>query len=309
MKYTVIICTFNRAQFLSKALNSLLSQTFRKDDFSVIVVDNNSTDETPQIVDSFSKNNLKVKYVFEKRQGIAFARNRGAQEVTTDYFLYLDDDAVATPPWLANFDNFNTKTQGEYDCVTGLVSLSWEGNSRPSWFPDKYEPLLSSYNLGPEFIELTENNYLLTLNVAFKSESFFAVKGFREDLGRVGSSLFSGEDVDLLHRLLRAGYRAAYLPSMQAVHFVDKSRQKRYWLLRRLFWDGATQPYLDYGSNPSNINEIQRHFFYDIKILVYLLLTSPFMSDNRWVLFQRTGRLISEGKIMSKYLLKKINSE
>jgi len=55
MKYTVIICTFNRAQFLSKALNSLLSQTFRKDDFSVIVVDNNSTDETPQIVDSFSK--------------------------------------------------------------------------------------------------------------------------------------------------------------------------------------------------------------------------------------------------------------
>jgi glycosyltransferase involved in cell wall biosynthesis len=308
MKYTVIICTFNRSQFLSKALTSLLTQSFRKDDFTVIVVDNNSTDETPQVVASFSKHSLKVKYVFEKRQGIAFARNRGAQEVTTDYFLYLDDDAVVMTDWLENFDDFNTKTEKKYDCITGLVSLEWEGKSRPAWFPIKYEPLLSSYNLGPELIELTEQNYLLTLNVAFKRASFFALKGFRQDLGRVGSSLFSGEDVDLLHRLLKSGYRAAYLPSMRATHIVDKTRQKRFWLTRRLFWDGATQPYLDYGSTPSNINEIARHFIYDIKISVYLLFSSPFILDNRWILFQRIGRLISEAKIMLQYFLKKIKS-
>jgi glucosyl-dolichyl phosphate glucuronosyltransferase len=308
MKYSVIICTFNRAPFLFKALKSLLNQTFPRDDFYIIVVDNNSTDETPHVVSSFSENNLNIKYVFEKRQGIAFARNRGAQEVNTDYFLYLDDDVVAMPNWLESFDDFNTQTQGKYDCITGLASLEWEGNSRPSWFPVKYETLLSSYNLGSEFIELTENNYLLTLNVAFKRDSFFALKGFREDLGRVGSSLFSGEDVDLLHRLLKAGYHAAYLPSMKVIHFVDKNRQKRFWLKRRLFWDGATQPYLDYGSNPPKIKEIKRHLFYDLKMFVYLLITSPFILDNRWILFQRTGRLLSEAKIISKYFFKKIKS-
>jgi glycosyltransferase involved in cell wall biosynthesis len=308
LRYTIIICTFNRASLLEKALNALLEQTFGREEFSVVVVDNNSSDETPRVVESFSNRGLRIKYVFEERQGIAFARNRGAREADTEYFLYLDDDAVAAPDWLAAFDAFNASTNREYDCVAGFVSLDWSGGSRPDWLPSKYEPLLSGYDLGPAVLDLTEDNYLLTVNVAFKRSSFVDLKGFREDLGRVGGSLISGEDVDLLHRLIRSGCRVGYLPSMRVTHFVSLMRQKRSWLMKRLFWDGATQPYLDYGPLFDNVKKIERHLLYDLKMLGYFIVTSPFKSENRWMVFQRLGRIASEMKIIAGMRAKRISA-
>lgn len=257
-------------------------------------------DQTPEVVRSVAGQGLKIQYVFEERQGIAIARNRGAREVDTEYFLYLDDDAVAAPDWLASFDSFNIGTEQKYDCVAGFVSLDWGGGSRPDWLPSKYEPLFSGYDLGPAVLDLTENNYLLTVNVAFKRSAFFDLNGFREDLGRSGSSLISGEDVDMLHRLLRAGHRAVYLPSMRVSHFVDRTRQKRRWLMKRLFWDGATQPYLDYGPLFDDLKKIERHLPYDLKMLGYYAVTSPFKPDSRWMVLQRFGRIISEMKIIAR---------
>lgn len=305
MKYTVVICTFNRALFLEKAIRSLLRQTISKSEFMLIVVDNNSSDLTRQVVESFSDNDLEIKYVFESRQGISFARNRGAKESKTDYFLYLDDDAEAASDWLESFDLFQRENKDKFSCIAGHVSLNWAGGCKPSWYPEQYEPLLSGFDLGNVPRQMTKKNYLLTVNVALNRNDFWAIGGFREDLGRIGTSLISGEDVDLLHRFLDTGFRAIYLPEMKVTHMVTKERQTKSWLRKRLFWDGATQPYLDFGSAVMPPEKMIRRLFYDLKMLCLFTIQAPLSDKKYWLFFQRLGRVMSELKMLFRKIEQK----
>ena len=73
---SVCICTYNRCQGLRSALESVLGQQADRVRFEVIVVDNNSTDETKQVVDSLvRRGHSNLRYVFEGRQGLSYARN------------------------------------------------------------------------------------------------------------------------------------------------------------------------------------------------------------------------------------------
>lgn len=86
-KVSVIVPTYNRAQYLPRALNSVLAQTYR--DYEVIVVDDGSTDETPQAMKPFEG---RVTYVRQKNGGSASARNRGIEEAKGEYIAFLDSD-------------------------------------------------------------------------------------------------------------------------------------------------------------------------------------------------------------------------
>ena len=97
MKTTVIIVTYNRALDLKEALECLVQQTRTPDE--VIVVDNNSTDNTEQIVGQF-KGRLNIEYVLETEQGIAFARNRGVKHANNEIIVFTDDDCRPHTNWL-----------------------------------------------------------------------------------------------------------------------------------------------------------------------------------------------------------------
>jgi len=97
LSISVIVITFNRAKSLQKALISLARQERQPDE--VIVVDNTSTDNTKEIVLSF-RNKLNIKYIYEKRRGIPYARNTGVKNATKDIIAFTDDDCVADRNWL-----------------------------------------------------------------------------------------------------------------------------------------------------------------------------------------------------------------
>jgi glycosyltransferase involved in cell wall biosynthesis len=97
---SAIICTYNREEYLSAAIDSLLQQDFYS--YEVIVVDNASSDRTREIVGE-RLSNPRLNYVYEPILGLSVARNTGAKEARSPILAYLDDDAVASPLWLKEF--------------------------------------------------------------------------------------------------------------------------------------------------------------------------------------------------------------
>lgn len=94
---SVVIVTFNRADSLRETLTSMVHQEHRPDE--VIVVDNNSTDHTHEVVQEFVRL-LSIRYVCEERRGIPYARNAGIEAATKDIIAFIDDDCVADADWL-----------------------------------------------------------------------------------------------------------------------------------------------------------------------------------------------------------------
>ena len=97
LKISVIIVTYNRAQMLKEALESLTTQSRIPDE--VLVVDNNSSDQTKQAAESFN-GRLNIRYIFEPIQGTSTARNTGISHAAGDVIVFFDDDCIAQRDWL-----------------------------------------------------------------------------------------------------------------------------------------------------------------------------------------------------------------
>lgn len=294
---SVAICTRNRAVLLQRTLTALLDQAQSVEALEIIVVDNASTDQTADVVTSFSQ----VRYIREPHVGIANARNRALSEARGDWLIYLDDDALPCTGWLEAF--IAAIAQREAACLLGRVLLDWEGG-RPCWFPACYETLLSSYDLGEAAHEVGMGGYLLTTNTAFKRNTMLSLGGFKTHLGHKDKSLLGGEDNDIFNRLIAHGERIWYVPEALVLHWVPKARQTFRWLAVRLFWDGATQPLLDYGSGQPRRRYL-REMGRDVRRAMRLVLshyrhwhTADGRRESVLALCQQMGRLWMNWKLL-----------
>ena len=100
--FSVIIPTYNRAEILTRALNSIINQSFS--DWEMIVVDDGSNDNTKEIVQVFLKD-CRVKYIPQENQGVCAARNLGSEKATGFYIAFLDSDDYVSETWLIDFYN------------------------------------------------------------------------------------------------------------------------------------------------------------------------------------------------------------
>jgi glycosyltransferase involved in cell wall biosynthesis len=247
---SIAICTYNRAALLNRVLDSLTNQTPAGAEFEILIVDNGSTDKTRDVVTERQLQDSRIRYIVEPEPGIAHARNRAMAKARGEYLAFIDDDAWAEPDWIKNLlAPFQTVTPRP-DCVVGPVSLVWEGN-RPDWFPARFESLLCRYEMGDSPRFLDADGYLLTTNSLFHRETLLKLGGMRTDLGHKRKALIGGEDNDIFNRLIANGHRVYYQPSARVNHPVPKERQTRRFLLRRLFWDGASQPLFE-GTGVNN---------------------------------------------------------
>ena len=296
MMLSLAICTYNRAPLLPRALDSVTSQSGAAEEFEILVVDNGSTDQTREVVAKYQHKDSRIRYVVEPKPGIAQARNRALAEARGEYLAFLDDDAWADPDWLENLLAPIQAVSPAPECVVGPVSLVWEGN-RPDWFPDRFESLLCRYEMGavPRFLDA--NGYLLTTNSLFHRETLLRLGGMRTDLGHRRKALIGGEDNDIFNRLIANGHRVYYQPAARVNHPVPKERQTRRFLLRRLFWDGASQPLFEHGStSPSAWSELykdgRRLARFALEASAGTIRREPAMAkDAVYRLVQRAGRM------------------
>jgi glycosyltransferase involved in cell wall biosynthesis len=242
IKISAVICTYKRADYLRAALRSLCKQTLSRNEYEIIVIDNAAEQETECVVNEFRNANVELRYLVENQVGLSHARNKALTEARGEYIAYLDDDARADAHWLESLvDAFEKEKPA---AVGGRVWLDWEGE-RPGWVHDEQLSLFSFVDHGDEGHVLRNGEYLVGANIAFQNSDLRAVGGFDGNLGRQGFVLLSGEEAKVLHEMTERGWTVYYEPAAIVWHSVQASRKRPTWLLRRMFWDGASQPLID----------------------------------------------------------------
>ena len=221
---SVVIPTYNRSALLRDAMDSVL----RQDDectFEIVVVDNNSNDDTKALVHSVMEDYPgKVRYVFESRQGNAYARNRGIESAKGAVIAFIDDDVTVESNWLKSLTGA-FESRGELSFVGGRVLPTWSGPP-PSWLNSDHWAPLALLDYGSDELSISGKNPrgLLTANIAFRRSVFDDVGMFSPDLQRVNDGIGSMEDHEFLMRVCRTGRIGIYIPDMVARAPVDIGR-------------------------------------------------------------------------------------
>jgi glycosyltransferase involved in cell wall biosynthesis len=231
---TVIVCTYNRCESLSRTLESIV-ESVRKPfcSWEVLVVDNNSQDRTREVVEEFGRRHAGLfRYLFEAEQGLSRARNAGIRNTQSPVIVFTDDDVVVDPHWLENLTS--SLFDGQWVGAGGPVIPDWSIKP-PSWLPrqGRYSLApLAMFDPGLEAGPLNEAPY--GANMAFRRELFARYGEFRVDLGRCGDGMLSNEDTEFGERLLKGGEPLRFEPSAIVRHPVPQSRvQKQYF---RRWW-------------------------------------------------------------------------
>jgi glycosyltransferase involved in cell wall biosynthesis len=213
---SIIVCTYNRHQLLQDALESIVSNQI--DDgvqYEVVVVDKNSTDRTPQVVRSFiERGHSNVRYVFEGRQGLSYARNAGIATARSNIVAFTDDDVQVSENWVATIKH-SLDSHPEVDCIGGKVIPSWS-SPPPSWLTsDHWSPVgLADYGDRPFYVNTSHRKCLIGANIAFRKQALERIGKFHPLLQRVQDSIGSMEDHELLIRLWNEHGQGLYVPHL-----------------------------------------------------------------------------------------------
>jgi len=241
LKITVILCTYNRYKSLAKALESVANSIVPASmGWDVLVVDNNSSDQTRDVVSDFCKRYPdRFYYLFEPRKGKSYALNSAVQEARGDVLAFVDDDVTVEPTWLHNLAA--TLNGGEWAGVGGRILPQWPCTP-PSWFPEKewfgMAPL-AMFDLGLQAGPLTDAPF--GTNMAFHRRMFQKYGLFRTDLGPGCSGEIRNEDTEFGQRLLGAGERLKYEPAALVYHSVPPNRLKKDYFLTWWFEKGRAE--------------------------------------------------------------------
>lgn len=264
---SVIICTRNRAELLQRAIASVVSQDFPPPNYEVVIVDNGSTDQTPEVVQQF-QDRARVRYIREERVGLCVARNTGWRAAEGRFVAFFDDDAIACPGWLDAIREAFEASVLPIGVVGGRVMPIWERN-RPSWLANEVAGSLTIVDWGSDdkTIEDIRREWLVGANMAIPKAILVEVGGFHPWLDRVGTNLLSSGDVFLQKEIMRKGFCCRYIPKIAVEHLVPASRLNQSWFLRRFFWQGVSDAVMYLIENaPSSRERLRLAVYKGIKL-------------------------------------------
>jgi glycosyltransferase involved in cell wall biosynthesis len=207
---SVIICTHNRAFSLNLALQSIMEMSIADGlRWEVIIIDNNSSDDTWNVSQEFIRSSgLKIKYFFEKEQGLAHARNRGIREAQGKIIAFTDDDCIVDHFWIMSIlQEFSSDSS--ISVVCGRVELYNKDDKPISIRTSNKRTTFSS----PDHLF----NLVIGANMAFDRQVFDEVGMFDTDFGP-GTKLGSADDSDFLYRVYKRGLTITYSPDVLVHH-------------------------------------------------------------------------------------------
>jgi len=226
---SVVISTYNGADSLPGALDSVLNQEDLDGvSYEIIVVDNNSHDATRAVIESFIAPGAgRLRYVFEPRQGVSYGRNAGIAAASAPIIAFFDDDVRVGRDWIRTLKRALDE-HPEVDFVGGKVLPEWQ-TPPPSWLTEAHWSPLAIVDYGPEPVYVTAERQLcvVSANLAVRRSLFDAVGLFAPELQRVKDGIGSMEDHELLMRCWRAGKQGLYVPTLMASTPVAVSRMTK----------------------------------------------------------------------------------
>lgn len=242
MDATILICTFNRATWLGSTLDSIATTNYAEGLWDVLVVDNNSTDETRAIVESRQAGfPAALTYAFEGRQGKSWALNTGIQRARGDIIVFTDDDVRVPRGWL-NAAVGPLLQRPDIAYTGGPVRPIWE-KAAPEWLAmdgNLGGPIAVKDHGREAFIFEEHRKTPLGVNMAVRRQLCESVEGFNPDFGRRGTSLLGQEQAEFFYRSRALGARGLYVPEMALEHHVPAARLTRRYFRRWWYWKGIS---------------------------------------------------------------------
>lgn len=243
MKYSIVIATYKRAEDLRGTLASLAA--LQPDGpWEVIVVDNNSPDDTRAVVEQAAKTfPAPLNYLFEKKQGRSPALNAGIAAARGDIIATTDDDVRVPADWLERAAAGLARLECGY--VGGRVLPVW-GAPKPAWIPDrggKQWAVIALLDYGPEPLEFG-SRVPLGVNMAFRREAFERAGLLDPETGRRAGTLLGQEVREWCIRARKAGVRGFYVPDMVVRHIIPADRLRKSYFRRWFYWRGISRAML-----------------------------------------------------------------
>lgn len=305
MVLSIVIPTRNRAFYLQQALASIITQTYPRDFFEVIVVDNGSTDNTRQVVEAFQQQLRNVRYFYDATPGLHVGRHLGMKMAKSDILVYADDDIEAFPTWL---QAISESFQNQDVALVGGKNLPKFEVAPPEWIKKMWKPdknshkiigYLSILDLGNE-IKTINPHLVFGCNFSIKKAILLEAGGFHPDAMPQEMIRYRGDgETHVSQYILTRSYKALYHPNASVYHLVSSNRITEAYFRKRSYNQGISDAYTYIRSGFDNSLK-QR-----VRLLIRVLL--PFLQLNsikiRLQKAYLTGYSLHRKEVMSDHAL------
>lgn len=223
MDISIILSTYNRGELLRNALEHLRRQQTDGIEYEIIVVNNNSTDGTKEIVESFIAQDPHFRYIFEERQGLSYARNTGIAAARADLLVFCDDDVETSPTWIQkNYEAFARFPEADY--IGGKVLPIWMAPV-PNWVRKGMGPFaLSDLGDTPVVVSPDNQHCIVGASLGIRRSAFNKAGLFSIKTQRVKNTIGSTEDFDWQMKIWSHGGHGVYVPDIECATEVPPDR-------------------------------------------------------------------------------------
>lgn len=238
---TLALCTHNHADRLRRTLADLKQLQHPSRPWEIVIVDNASRDETPELLadPAWRPPGVPVRVVREAALGLSHARNRALREAQGEYLIFIDDDETPDPNWLCAYEQamvaFNP------DALGGRIEVLFEDGDRPAWLQDQLLGFLGKLDHGEARWLTDPRTAIFGGNFAFRREVFEKIGVFDTALGRKGAANIGGEDVEVHRRLLAAGCSVRWVPEAVIHHRIQTPKLRRGYFLELHYRQGRIE--------------------------------------------------------------------
>jgi glycosyltransferase involved in cell wall biosynthesis len=257
---SIVIPTYNRSNMIEITLKSFVEQNYPGDRFEIIVCNNNSTDNSADILQKWEENYpRKIRIIFEPRQGVHYARNTAAHMTKGDILYYTDDDMIADPNLLVEIVKPFQQDE-KVATATGKVLPRWEVTP-PDWIPS----ILNIKNKGHngiwslqdrgEGMEISATDIgVYSCHQAIRRDYFFQSGGFNPE-NTAGEWIGDGE-TGLNIKISQLGGYFAYNGKAVIQHMIPPARLTQEYLNKRMANQGNCDSYTYYREHRPDTNQL-----------------------------------------------------
>ncbi len=239
---SVIICTYNRDSYIYKTLEFVAKNDLSTEEYEIILVDNNCTDNTVAECLRFQKSfpNVRYCYFLETNQGLSYARNRGIAEAHGDCFLFLDDDAFVEVNYLKSLRLYLSQYP-EMMAFGGKIIPLYESGREPEWMSPFLVPIVSAIDKSSEIVPFTGKSYPIGANMGFRRSCIEKIGLFKTTLGRSKKNLIGGEEKDIFNRVQQENMKVLYFPNLVVHHVIPEYRTTMEYVKNMAFGVGKSE--------------------------------------------------------------------
>lgn len=237
-----VVCTYNRDKYIYQCLSNLAHNTTNYC-WEIILVNNNSTDNTHTECERFAKDfpGVDYHYFIETTSGLSYARNRGMREAHGDWYVFLDDDSMVGQDYIEQLGQWLDRYP-DTGAFGGAIQPFFEERT-PAWLSKWSMGFVSAIDLGNEVVPFAKGKYPIGANMGISRQVINKIGDFNTSLGRTKELLLGGEEKDIFARIRAAKYPIYYFPNITVKHCIPP-RRTTYEFIQKLGYGVGVSEYL-----------------------------------------------------------------